>query len=387
MLTVMVVMGTRPEVIKMAPVVHRLRRSPDVNVRVIMTGQHKELLVGLLDLFELQPETDLAVMEQDQSVAKTAAAVLARMDTLLREQKPDVLLVQGDTTTAFAAAAAAFFHRVPVGHVEAGLRTDDKFSPFPEEINRRWISVVGDFHFVPTQHARENLLREGHQRQDIYVTGNTVIDALLYTADKLEAHPPAVPALKERPFILVTVHRRENHGEPLARICDAILEIVRRHPDFDVVLPVHANPNVQRVVRGKLQHPQVRLVEPLDYLSFVDHMRSAHLLLTDSGGVQEEGPAFAKPILVMREKTERPEGLQAGTSELVGADPAAIVARVSKLITDRAAYASFAAARNPYGDGLAADRIANILGRAFSVPSLQSDIADFEAAAPAGAKA
>jgi len=379
MLTVMVVMGTRPEIIKLAPVVHRLRESPETKVRVVLSGQHRELLVGLLELFDLRPEIDLSVMMQDQSVSKTAAAVLSRMDDIFREAKPDLLLVQGDTTTAFAASASAFFHKVPVGHVEAGLRTNDRFNPFPEELNRRWISVAADYHFAPTEHSRQNLLHEGHPASSIHLTGNTVIDALMFAVERLQSGTkPSTPAPQGKPFILVTVHRRENQGEPMKRICDAIQSIVTLHPEFEVVLPVHANPNVSRTVREKLgQNPRIRLVEPLDYLSFVDHMRSCYLILSDSGGVQEEGPAFQKPILVMRLTTERPEGIEAGTSELVGCEPDDIVRRVSQLIVDKQEYQSFAQAVNPFGDGLAATRIASILGRRFSIPSLGRDVPEF----------
>lgn len=378
MLNVMVVMGTRPEIIKLAPVVNRLRQTSEVRVRLIFTGQHRELADGLADFFELVPDTNLHVMTNDQSPSFTAAAVLRGMEDVLAEGKPDLLMVQGDTTTSFAAAATAYFHQIPIAHVEAGLRTYDKYSPFPEEINRRWTAVVTDFHFAPTARARENLLREGIAGEMIYVTGNTGIDAIQDAVQRLETTDPPVSVRCNHAYILLTVHRRENHGKRLAEICKATRNIVSDFPDYHVILPVHANPNVRTVVRHLLGGtPQIHLVPALDYISFVAHMQRSHIIMTDSGGVQEEAPVFKKPIFVIRDTTERPEGIEARVAELVGCCAKDIVTRVGKVLSNPAAYRSFASAVNPYGDGLASARICNVLGKSFGIRSLVTEVPSF----------
>jgi UDP-N-acetylglucosamine 2-epimerase (non-hydrolysing) len=378
MLKIMAVMGTRPETIKLSPVISCLRQSGDVKLDLILTGQHLELVDGLLKFFDLAPNANLKIMKKNQSIGATAAAVLRGVGRLLTKHKPDLLIVQGDTTSAFAAAASAFFHRIPVAHVEAGLRTNEKFSPFPEEINRRWISVVTDFQFAPTRCARENLLREGIASDTIHVTGNTGIDALLETVRRLETTPAPVPVRYNRRFVLVTVHRRENHGERLTEICRGISIVAESFPGVDFVLPVHPNPNVGPVVHKELGAKEnIHLIPPLDYVSFVSHMQHAEIILTDSGGVQEEAPIFGKPILVLRENTERPEGVEAGLSELIGWRASDIACRLSELLPDPASFNRTPSIGNPYGDGLAAARIATVLGRSFGVESLVQPVPDF----------
>ena len=378
MLKIMAVLGTRPETIKLAPVISSLRQSGDVQVDLIVTGQHLELVDGLLKFFDLVPTANLRIMRKNQSIGAAAAAVLKGMDRILAKQRPDLLIVQGDTTSAFAAAASAFFHRIPVAHVEAGLRTNEKFSPFPEEINRRWISAVTDFQFAPTRCARENLLREGIAPDTVYVTGNTGIDALLETVRRLETTRAPVPARYDRRFILVTVHRRENHGERLTEICRGISTAGELFPDIDFVLPVHPNPNVGAVVRTELgAKKNIHLLPPLDYVSFVSHMQHAEMILTDSGGVQEEAPVFGKPILVLRDTTERPEGVEAGVAEMLGWQARDIVRRLSELVPDPRSFFQRRSTGNPYGDGLAAPRIAAVLGQSFGVASLVRSVPDF----------
>lgn len=388
MLKAMVVMGTRPEAIKLAPVVQRLRGQRDVQVDVILTGQHRELIQDFLEFFDLRPAADLKVMTENQSVASTAAAVLKGMEALFERFQPNLVLVQGDTTTAFAAAASAFFRRIKVGHVEAGLRTNNRFSPFPEEANRRWIATAADLHFAPTESARKNLLREGVPEDSIFVTGNTGIDALLETARRLEKSGHQQAGC-DRPYLLVTVHRRENHGERMTQICRALLRLLERFPQHSLVLPVHPNPNVRKVVHTVLNgNPRVHLMEPLDYFQFVAYMQDSAAILTDSGGVQEEAPVFGKPIFVLRDTTERPEGIEAGLAEMVGWREEAIFSRVCEVLEDPSRFGRTPRSPNPYGDGLAAARIANVLGEVFQVPGLKQEVPAFRpalAGAPAGA--
>jgi UDP-N-acetylglucosamine 2-epimerase (non-hydrolysing) len=376
MLKVLSVFGTRPEAIKMAPVVMELRKHADrVKSVVCVTAQHREMLDQVLDLFGIEPEYDLGVMEDNQSPTQVAAAVLARLEPILRRERPDWVLVQGDTTTVAAASLAAFYTRVKVGHVEAGLRTHDKWQPFPEEVNRRVAGVVADLHFAPTARARENLLREGVPRGRILVTGNPVIDALHWVADGLlgdrrvwegRVHPSlrALPS-GDGKMILVTAHRRENFGRPLENICRALRAIAERYDgSVRIVYPVHLNPNVWEPVHGLLGGiPNITLTPPLDYLSLVHLMKRSYLVLTDSGGIQEEAPGLGKPVLVLREVTERPEAVEAGTVRLVGTDAARITEAVQLLLEDPTEYERMARAINPYGDGLAAQRIvARLLG-------------------------
>ena len=355
------VFGTRPEAIKMAPIVRMLaQRSPQVESVVCVTAQHREMLDQVLGLFDIVPDYDLDLMRPNQSLAALTGLALERLDKVIGEVKPDWVLTQGDTTTAMVASLAAFYHRVKVGHVEAGLRTWDKYQPFPEEVNRRIADTVADLHFAPTDQSRDNLLREGIPSASIIVTGNTVIDALLDVAarpyDWNSGPLAAVPRGKR--IVLVTAHRRENFGAPLRAICAALRDVASFSPDLQIVYPVHLNPNVREVVHLELGSlPNVSLLPPLDYLPLVHLMKAAELILTDSGGIQEEAPGLGKPVLVLREVTERPEGLAAGTVRLVGTGRQQIRDETWRLLNDPAAYRSMANAVNPYGDGEASRRI------------------------------
>jgi UDP-N-acetylglucosamine 2-epimerase (non-hydrolysing) len=356
----MVVVGTRPEAIKMAPVISALRASRQLSCRVVATAQHRDMLDQALRLFHIEPDMDLDVMQSGQSLTSLTARLLSAFESALDAYLPDAVLAQGDTTTVLAVALACFYRRIPFGHVEAGLRTGDLSNPFPEEANRSLAAKLARWHFAPTAAARQNLLREGVPEADIHVTGNTVIDALLSVAAQPAPLPFALDA-KSR-LILVTAHRRESFGEPLRTICRAILTLLQEFPDLTVVFPVHPNPHVQDTVKAALGgHARVLLCAPLDYRTFVAVMQAAYLILSDSGGVQEEAPALGKPVLVLRRETERPEAIAAGVVQLVGTGHDAIVAAVRSLCTDRAAYAAMAKGVSPYGDGLAAGRIVQVL--------------------------
>lgn len=363
-LRVLTVFGTRPEAIKMAPVVRALREHPGTEVQVVVTGQHRAILDQVLQLFDLRPDCDLEVMRDRQTLYGLTSSTLQGMQEVLADCRAEVTLVQGDTTTAFAAGLASFYAKIPVGHIEAGLRTEDLYEPFPEEMNRRLLSTLAHLHFAPTAGSLQNLLAEGRPRSQIYVTGNTVTDALLEIADRL---PPGLPpGLLELPagarFALVETHRRENLGEPMREVCRALKELVARHPDFHVVFSVHPNPAVRDVVFPELQgQERVHLLEPVDYTTLIALMRECTLILTDSGGIQEEAPSLGKPVLVLRRQTERPEGVQAGVAELMGTDRARIVARASQLWTDPEAYRSMSMVASPYGDGQAARRTVEAL--------------------------
>jgi UDP-N-acetylglucosamine 2-epimerase (non-hydrolysing) len=366
---ILFIVGTRPEAIKMAPVIRLLVGQGKIfQSRVCATAQHREMLDQVLRLFEIRPDYDLNLMRENQTLAQITAAAFTGLDEVVRREAPDWLLVQGDTTTVLAASLVAFYHRVRVAHVEAGLRSHDKYQPYPEEINRRVAGVVADLHFAPTETARENLLKEGVAAETIHVTGNTVIDALQYAAglpfDFLTSALANLPTDKR--WILVTAHRRENFGAPLERICAALEIIARRYADrIHLVYPVHMNPNVERPVRNLLGRVEnISLLPPLDYLPMVHLMKRCDLVLTDSGGLQEEAPGLGKPVLVLREVTERPEGVQAGTVKLVGSDTDRIVTETARLLDDRSEYERMAKAVNPYGDGHAAERIAKILEEA-----------------------
>lgn len=364
---VLVAMGTRPEVIKMAPVVRALRERPDqFEAIVCATAQHRQMLDQAMAVFHLEPDIDLDLMAPGQDIFDITARVLLAMRPVLSERKPDIVLVQGDTTTAFTVALAAFYARQRVGHVEAGLRSGDKFQPFPEEINRILASALTDFHFPPTAGARENLLRAGFADEDILVTGNTVIDALHQALPRARAEG-AIPGLKLDPskrLVLVTGHRRENFGPGVQSMCDAIATLVTTREEIEIVYPVHLNPNIKGPVFERLGNlPRLHLIEPQPYLPFLGLMDRAYLLLTDSGGVQEEGPALGKPVLVMREVTERPEAVDVGAAELVGTDRERIVSGVCRLLDDPAHYARMSNAGSPYGDGKAAERIVEFLAR------------------------
>lgn len=365
---ILVVFGTRPEAIKLAPVISELRRHPDeFTTRVCVTAQHREMLDQVLTIFRVRTHHDLDIMKKGQSLEDVTSRVLYGMKEVLARERPDMMLVQGDTTTVMAAALAAFYANVPVGHVEAGLRTWNKRSPFPEEINRVVATHLTDIHFAPTQQARKNLLREGVDPKSIHVTGNTVIDALYHVrtavAHSQEKYRRAFPEIDfSRRMLLITGHRRENFGEGFLSICRAIRTIARRHPDLEVVYPVHLNPNVQRPVHEILDGwRNVHLLSPQPYLPFVFLMNSSEIILTDSGGVQEEAPSLGKPVLVMRNHTERPEAVIAGTVRLVGTSERKIVGEIDRLLNDRKAYLAMSKAHNPYGDGKASGRIIRAL--------------------------
>lgn len=368
MLRILSVFGTRPEAVKMAPVVLELARHPQVQARVCVTAQHRQMLDQVLNIFNIRPDVDLDLMRPDQSLAETSAAVFTHLEPVIRDYQPDWLLVQGDTTTVMAASLLAYYHRVRVGHVEAGLRTGDKWQPFPEEINRRVAGVVADLHFAPTEWAKGNLLREGVPDGRIRVTGNPVIDALRFAA-AMPPTPDVVSLLEglqigenqaDRPsLLLVTAHRRENFGQPLVEICAALRCLAETYQErVRIVYPVHMNPNVREPVHRLLGGiPNITLLDPLDYLPMVHLIRRATLILTDSGGLQEEAPGFGVPVLVLRRVTERPEGIEAGTVRLVGTSADRIVAETRSLLDNPDEYARMAHAVNPYGDGHAAERI------------------------------
>lgn len=356
----MVVFGTRPEAIKLAPVVQALHRSKSYDCRVVVTAQHRSMLDQVLDLFGITPDIDLNVIEPRQTLSRLTVNALAGLTPVVEDVAPDALIVQGDTTTTFVAALAGFYNRVPIVHLEAGLRTNDRYSPYPEEVNRRLTTRLAALHLAPTPQARRNLETEAVTRDSIVVTGNTVIDALHWAV--AQRAPYGDPRLEEldhhdRPVLLVTAHRRESWGPPMVGIGRALATLARREPDLVVVLPVHRNPVVREALLPPLSGlDNVRVVEPMAYGGFARLMARSHLILTDSGGVQEEGPSLGKPVLVMRDTTERPEAVAAGTARLVGTDTDAVVAAVERLLHDRASYRAMATAVNPYGDGRATDR-------------------------------
>ncbi len=359
-LKVAVVFGTRPDAVKMAPVVHALALDARFECVPIATGQHRELADEVLALFGITPEHDLEVMTEGQSLTEVTTRVLERLSPLLEDERPDVVLVHGDTSTSTAAALASYYKKIPVGHVEAGLRTDTIYEPFPEEMNRRMTGVIATHHFAPTPTARQNLLREGKDPRSIVVTGNTVIDAFLWVHERIT--PDDTPAIATKRMIFVEAHRRENLGEPFEAVCRALRSVVRAHPDVSLLWPVHPNPSVVEVVRRNLEgQDRVHLVSPMSYRKLVGAIGRCTLVATDSGGLQEEAPCLGKPVLVLRRVTERPEGVAAGTLRLVGTDEATIVAAHNELLDDDAAYQRMAHAANPYGDGQAARRIADAL--------------------------
>lgn len=368
---ILLIFGTRPEAIKLCPVVRSLRQFPArFHVKVCVTAQHREMLDQVLAAFEVKPEYDLDLMLPGQTLFQSTSRILAGLEPVLEKERPSLVMVQGDTTTTLCGALAAFYRHVPVAHVEAGLRTGDLQQPFPEEMNRVVASRLSSLHFAPTEQAAANLRREGVPSESIHVTGNTGIDAVLYIRDALEAG--WIPGRDwsecdaSKRLIVVTAHRRESFGGGFERICQALARIADRG-DVQIVYPVHPNPNVQDPVQRHLaKHPHIRLIEPLGYIPFVDLMRRAHLLITDSGGIQEEGPSLGKPIIVLREKTERPEAVQAGTVRLAGTDSERIVAEASRLLDDRAAYEAMARVHNPYGDGQASRRIPDLIDSFFS---------------------
>ncbi|WP_309505047.1 non-hydrolyzing UDP-N-acetylglucosamine 2-epimerase [Streptomyces sp. KM273126] len=377
----MVVYGTRPEAIKMAPVIEALGRSPMFRPTVTVTAQHRGLLDQVHALFGIRADHDLDILTHRQSLADITGRILDRLCPLLRHERPDAVLVQGDTTTAFAGALAAFYSHIPVVHLEAGLRTDDRYAPFPEEINRRLTTQLASLHLAPTRHARNNLLRDGVAPSAVVVTGNTVIDALRWAVGRTADHGYGDPALADlddttRRVLLVTSHRREAWGSAMESIGGALADLARSEPSVLIVAPLHPNPVIRAAIPPQVAHLEnVRLTEPLDYGAFARLMDRAHLILTDSGGIQEEGPGLGKPVLVLRDTTERPEALRAGTSRLVGTDRERIVKEVRRLLHDRSAYAAMARAVNPYGDGRAADRTVRAIGHWMGLCARPSEFA------------
>lgn len=359
------IIGTRPEAIKMAPVILALKEEPWANVRVLATGQHRHMLDQVNEFFGIDPDIDLNIMRPNQALTTLTARLLLELDGVLHADKPEAVLVQGDTTTVMTVALACFYHRIPIGHVEAGLRTWDMQNPFPEEANRVITSKLARWHFAPTEGARQNLLKEGVPDKDIIVTGNTVIDALLMTAAKdLTLDMPLDPAKR---LVLVTSHRRENFGEPFRNICRALRILAQNNPEVQFLYPVHPNPNVKDVAYEFLAElPNFQLCEPLDYAPFIAAMKRAYIILTDSGGVQEEAPALGKPVLVLRDETERPEAVDQGVVKLVGPNYESIVRETQRLLDDEDAYRAMARGVSPYGDGHAAERIVNVLREHFS---------------------
>ncbi|OOR99926.1 UDP-N-acetylglucosamine 2-epimerase (non-hydrolyzing) [Haemophilus paracuniculus] len=369
---ILIVFGTRPEAIKLAPLAKLLAKQTACNVKICVTGQHRQMLDQVLDLFEITPDFDLNIMANGQSLADITAKVLQKLPPIFEAFRPDLVIVHGDTTTSFSAALASFYAKILIAHVEAGLRTHNLKSPFPEEGNRALTGVLADYHFAPTLSAQANLLREGKSAERIWVTGNTVIDALFEVRQKIQQNPPLATALAARyPFlnpdqkmILVTAHRREHFGEGFERICQALATLAEQHPTVQIVYPVHLNPKVQEPVhRWLTKFENIFLIEPQDYLPFVYLMDQAYLILTDSGGIQEEAPALGKPVLVMRESTERFEAVEAGTVKLVGTDPTKICQETTALLTNPTAYQQMAQAHNPYGNGDACQRIVDILNQ------------------------
>ena len=367
---IMPIFGTRPEAIKMAPVIAELNKSPEFETVVVVTAQHREMLDQVLELFKITPAFDLNIMSNGQTLSQITARVLEGMDTILESVRPDMVLVHGDTTTTFAAALAAYYRKIPTGHVEAGLRTLNKYSPYPEEMNRKLAGSLSDLHFAPTQSAKENLIREGISSERIIITGNTVIDALLgvvgltydFSGTQLEAVD-----FEHKRVILITSHRRENIGNPMIEIFTAVKNIITANQDVEVVFPVHKNPIVRGIANDILKGlDRVHLVEPLDYLPFANLMGRCYMIMTDSGGIQEEAPSLGKPVLVLRDTTERPEALNAGTAKLAGTDAGSIVTHVKRLLDDKVEYARMANAANPYGDGKAANRIVKALADYFA---------------------
>lgn len=362
---IMVMIGTRPEAIKMAPVINELKTEERIEIRVCVTAQHREMLDQVLGLFQISPDFDLNVMQENQTLENVTAKIITGVGYVLSEYRPDRVLVHGDTTTALASALASYYKRIPVGHVEAGLRTGDIYSPWPEEINRKLVAGIADLHFAPTGRAKENLIREGVDRDRILVTGNTVVDALLYVSSMIREDKTLRSRLdetfsylnKEKRLLLVTGHRRESFGRGFEEICIALSKLADRD-DIEIVYPVHLNPNVRKPVHSILGgRRNIHLIEPLDYLSFVHLMNHAYMILTDSGGIQEEAPSLGRPVLVMREKTERPEAVEAGTVALVGANSSRIVSAVNELLDNPDTYKRMSLNHNPYGDGNASKRI------------------------------
>lgn len=358
---VMLVFGTRPEAIKMCPLVNELKRRSELQTVVCVTGQHRQMLDQVLDAFGVKPDYDLSIMKDKQTLFDVTVNILERIKAVLETEKPDVVLVHGDTSTTFVTALACFYMQIPVGHVEAGLRTYDIYSPYPEEFNRQAVSIIAKYNFAPTELSKANLIREGKDEQSIYITGNTAIDALQTTVRGDYFHPELEWASDSR-LILITAHRRENQGQPMHNMFRAIRRVMEEHPDVKAIYPIHMNPVVRQAAAEVLgDFERIRIIEPLEVLDFHNFLARSYLILTDSGGIQEEAPSLGKPVLVMRDTTERPEGIKAGTLKLVGTSEEVIYNEFTKLLTDTTAYDAMSKASNPYGDGHACERIANIL--------------------------
>lgn len=366
---VLTVFGTRPEAIKMAPVVKELhKQSERFESIVVVTAQHREMLDQVLKTFDIQPDYDLNIMKEGQTLSTITANVLLGLDQIMKEAEPDIVLVHGDTTTTFAASISAFYNQIKVGHVEAGLRTWDKYSPFPEEMNRQLTDVIADIYFAPTANSKENLLKENRPEEHIYITGNTAIDALQQTVQTDYPLPILDQISADQKLILVTMHRRENQGEPMERVFKAIRYVVERHTETEVVFPVHLNPTVQKMAESILgNHPRIHLIAPLDVIDFHNLIAKSYMIMTDSGGVQEEAPSLGKPLLVLRETTERPEGVEAGTLKLVGTETDTILQEMTSLLENEAEYNRMSAASNPYGDGQASKRILDVIAYNYGV--------------------
>ena len=361
MKTVMLVFGTRPEAIKMCPLVNELKKREAIKTVVCVTGQHREMLTQVLDAFGVVPDYDLSIMKQKQTLFDITTLILERIKTVLEEVKPDVVLVHGDTSTTFVTALACFYMQIPVGHVEAGLRTYNIYSPYPEEFNRQAVSIISKYNFAPTELSKENLVKEGKDESTIYITGNTAIDALKTTVKEDYTHPELEWAEGSR-LIIITAHRRENLGEPMHQMFRAIRRIMDEHPDVKAIYPIHMNPVVREAAEKELGGcDRIRIIEPLEVLDFHNFLSRSYMILTDSGGIQEEAPSLGKPVLVMRDTTERPEGLKAGTLKLVGTDEDVIYQNFKELLENETAYKAMANASNPYGDGFACRRIADVL--------------------------
>ncbi|WP_307993503.1 non-hydrolyzing UDP-N-acetylglucosamine 2-epimerase [uncultured Intestinibacter sp.] len=358
---IMLAFGTRPEAIKMCPLVKELKNRKNIEVIVCVTGQHRQMLDQVLEVFNVIPDYDLSIMKEKQTLFDVTTSILNKIKKVLELEKPDVVLVHGDTSTTFATALACFYLQIPVGHVEAGLRTYNIYSPYPEEFNRQAVGIVSQYNFAPTENSKMNLLREGKKEESIYVTGNTAIDALKTTVRKDYTHPELEWA-KDSRLIILTAHRRENLGEPLYQMFRAIKRIVDKYDDVKVIYPIHMNPVVRKAAKEIFDgEDRVHIIEPLDVIDFHNFLANSYLILTDSGGIQEEAPSLGKPVLVMRDTTERPEGIKAGTLKLVGTEEENIYNEFEKLLTDKSEYEKMSKASNPYGDGYACKRIADIL--------------------------
>lgn len=359
----MIVFGTRPEAIKMCPLVNELKKRTSIKTIICVTGQHRQMLDMVLDAFNVKPDYDLFIMKDRQTLFDVTINILERIREVLLEVQPDVVLVHGDTSTTFVTALACFYLRIPVGHVEAGLRTYNIYSPYPEEFNRQAVSIISKYNFAPTELSRQNLINEGKKPESIYVTGNTAIDALKTTVRDNYTHPELIWAEGSR-LIMITAHRRENLGEPMRHMFKAIRRVMDEHTDVKAIYPIHMNPDVRKIANEFLGgDDRIHIIEPLDVLDFHNFLSHSYLILTDSGGIQEEAPSLGKPVLVMRDTTERPEGITAGTLKLVGTEESTIYDEFSRLLSDEAAYDAMSKASNPYGDGHACERIVDILER------------------------